>query len=130
MGETITKNGDGTLNVPDNPTIPFIEGDGIGPDIWRATRMVIDAAVKTAYDGRRSIDWLEVDAGEKGFERTGEWLPEKTLDTIRSIRGGHQGTHDHAGGQGHPQPQRGHPPAAGSVRLRPAGPLYPRCRAP
>ena len=83
MGETITKNGDGTLNVPDNPTIPFIEGDGIGPDIWRATRRVIDAAVKTAYDGRRSIDWLEVDAGEKGFERTGEWLPEKTLDTIR-----------------------------------------------
>ncbi len=83
MGEKITQTGDGKLNVPDNPIIPFIEGDGIGPDIWRATRRVIDAAVKKAYGGKKSIDWLEVDAGEKGFERTGEWLPDKTLDTIR-----------------------------------------------
>ncbi|MFP4306181.1 MAG: isocitrate dehydrogenase (NADP(+)) [Desulfococcaceae bacterium] len=83
MGEKITKTGDGKLNVPDNPIVPFIEGDGIGPDIWRATRRVIDAAVKKTYGGKKSIDWLEVDAGEKGFERTGEWLPDKTLDTIR-----------------------------------------------
>ncbi|MFP4388079.1 MAG: isocitrate dehydrogenase (NADP(+)) [Desulfococcaceae bacterium] len=83
MGEKITKTGDGKLNVPDNPIVPFIEGDGIGPDIWRATRRVIDAAVKKAFGGKKSIDWLEVDAGEKGFERTGEWLPDKTLDTIR-----------------------------------------------
>jgi isocitrate dehydrogenase len=83
MGEKITKTGDGNLNVPDNPIVPFIEGDGIGPDIWRATRRVIDAAVKKTSGGKRAIEWLEVDAGEKGFERTGEWLPEKTLDTIR-----------------------------------------------
>ncbi|MFP4030535.1 MAG: isocitrate/isopropylmalate family dehydrogenase, partial [Desulfococcaceae bacterium] len=76
MGEKITKTGDGKLNVPDNPIVPFIEGDGIGPDIWRATRRVIDAAVKKAFGGKKTIDWLEVDAGEKGFERTGEWLPD------------------------------------------------------
>mgnify|MGYP006271145895 CR=1 FL=1 len=83
MGEIITKTGDGQLTVPDNPIIPFIEGDGIGPDIWRATQMVIDGAVTAVYGGDRRIDWREVDAGEKGFERTGEWLPDKTLDTIR-----------------------------------------------
>jgi isocitrate dehydrogenase len=83
MGEKITKTGDGKLNVPDNPIVPFIEGDGIGPDIWRATQRVIDAAVKKVYGGKKAIDWREVDAGEKGFKRTGEWLPEKTLDTIR-----------------------------------------------
>jgi isocitrate dehydrogenase len=72
----------GTLTVPDSPQIPFIEGDGIGPDIWRATRMVIDSAVQQAYDGRRKISWLEVLAGEKGFEKTGNWLPDETLADI------------------------------------------------
>jgi isocitrate dehydrogenase len=80
----ITISSDGTLNVPDTPQIPFIEGDGIGPDIWRATRMVIDSAVQKAYDGRRKISWLEVLAGEKGFEKTGNWLPDETLETIRN----------------------------------------------
>ena len=80
----ITISSDGTLKVPDTPEIPFIEGDGIGPDIWRATRMVIDSAVQKAYGGRRKIFWLEVLAGEKGFEKTGNWLPDETLETIRN----------------------------------------------
>jgi isocitrate dehydrogenase len=77
---------DGQLVVPDTPTIPFIEGDGTGPDIWRATRLVLDAAVAKAYGGARAIDWLEVMAGEKAFNDTGEWLPEATLDAIRKYR--------------------------------------------
>ncbi len=78
----ITKNDDGSLNVPDNPTIPFIEGDGIGPDIWRAARLVMDSAVETAYAGGRKINWLEVPAGEKSFQKSGNWLPDETLATI------------------------------------------------
>jgi isocitrate dehydrogenase len=79
----ITKSSDGTLIVPDRPVIPFIQGDGIGPDIWHATRMVLDAAVTQAYDGARVIDWQEVLAGEKAQQETGEWLPEETLSTIK-----------------------------------------------
>ena len=71
------------LNVPDCPIIPFIEGDGIGPDIWRATRMVLDAAVEKAYGGGRRIAWMEVLAGEKARNETGEWLPEATLNALR-----------------------------------------------
>ena len=77
---------EGTLQVPDTPRIPYIEGDGTGPDIWRATRMVIEGAVAKAYGGRRSIIWQEVLAGEKAFERTGEWLPAETVKTIRTHR--------------------------------------------
>ena len=84
IANRITISSDDTLNVPDTPEIPFIEGDGIGPDIWRSTRMVIDSAVQKAYDGRRKISWLEVLAGEKGFEKTGNWLPDETLETIRN----------------------------------------------
>jgi isocitrate dehydrogenase len=80
----ITINTDGTLNVPDTPAVPFIEGDGIGPDIWRAAHMVIDSAVQNAYGGRKKISWLEVLAGEKGFEETGNWLPDDTLETIQN----------------------------------------------
>ncbi|MBW1846220.1 MAG: isocitrate dehydrogenase (NADP(+)) [Deltaproteobacteria bacterium] len=79
----ITKKSDGNLDVPDIPVIPFIEGDGIGPDIWHASKMVMDGAVQAAYDGNRKIEWLEVFAGEKGFEKTGDWLPESTLKTIQ-----------------------------------------------
>jgi isocitrate dehydrogenase len=82
----ITLSDDGRLLVPDAPVVPFIEGDGTGPDIWRATRRVIDAAVKTAYGSDRRIDWKEVLAGEKAFNETGEWLPEATLEAIRSYR--------------------------------------------
>ncbi|WP_332651110.1 NADP-dependent isocitrate dehydrogenase [Lysinibacillus sp. 54212] len=72
----------GVLQVPNNPVIPFIEGDGIGPDIWAAASRVIDAAVEKAYNGEKKIQWLEVLAGEKAFNQTGEWLPQETLDKI------------------------------------------------
>jgi len=74
---------DNRLNVPDAPVIPFIEGDGIGPDIWRASKNVMDRAVAKVYESRRKIVWKEVYAGEKGFQKTGEWLPQETLDTIK-----------------------------------------------
>ena len=73
----------GTVAVPNNPIIPFIEGDGIGPDIWKASQMVFDAAVDKAYKGQRSIIWKEVLAGEKANKNTGSWLPEQTLEIIR-----------------------------------------------
>lgn len=72
----------GKLNVPNDPIIPFIEGDGIGPDIWAAASNVLQAAVKKAYNGEKSIVWKEVLAGEKAFNQTGEWLPNETLDAI------------------------------------------------
>ncbi len=81
-GEKITVS-NGVLNVPDNPIIPFIEGDGTGPDIWAAASRVLDAAVEKAYNGKRKIVWKEVYAGEKAHKLTGEWLPQETLDTIR-----------------------------------------------
>lgn len=74
---------DGKLVVSDNPIIPFIEGDGIGPDIWNASKKVIDAAVRKAYDSSKKIGWFEVFAGERAFDRNGEWLPNDTLDMIR-----------------------------------------------
>ena len=73
----------GTVAVPNNPIIPFIEGDGIGPDIWKASQMVFDAAVDKAYKGQRSIIWKEVLAGEKANKNAGSWLPEETLEIIR-----------------------------------------------
>jgi isocitrate dehydrogenase len=72
----------GTMKVPNNPVIPFIEGDGTGPDIWAAAKRVLEAAVEKAYNGEKSIDWLEVYAGQKAFDKTGEWLPQDTLDKI------------------------------------------------
>ena len=84
--QKITLTDQGMLDVPDRPAIPFIEGDGTGPDIWRATRIVLDAAVAKAYNGTRAIVWQEVLAGEKAFNETGEWLPEKTLEAIRTYR--------------------------------------------
>ena len=80
-GEKITIK-DGTLTVPDHPVIPFIEGDGTGPDIWAASVKVFDAAVEKAFGGKRKIAWKEVYAGEKSFKQSGEWLPQKTLDVI------------------------------------------------
>ncbi len=74
------------LSVPNNPVIPFIEGDGTGPDIWASSVRVIDAAVKNAYNGNRRIVWKEVLAGEKAFDKTGNWLPEETLQTIREYQ--------------------------------------------
>jgi isocitrate dehydrogenase len=82
--EVITKKPDGTLAVPDHPVIPYIEGDGIGPDIWRASQMVMDQAVAAVYKGRRGIQWTEVLAGEKAYENTGEWLPAETLQALQA----------------------------------------------
>jgi len=80
-GEKIT-NQLGKITVPDFPIVPFIEGDGTGPDIWAASVRVLDAAVEKAYQGKRKIIWKEVYAGEKAFNKTGKWLPEETLDTL------------------------------------------------
>lgn len=73
----------GAINVPNNPIIPFIEGDGIGPDIWAASARVLEASVNKAYNGEKTIVWKEVLAGQKAFDKTGEWLPKETLDVIR-----------------------------------------------
>jgi isocitrate dehydrogenase len=77
---------DGRLIVPDDPIIPFIEGDGTGPDIWRASVRVFDAAVKKAFGGRKRLAWFEVPAGEKAKERHGEWLPNDTLEAVRAYK--------------------------------------------
>ena len=81
----------GKLAVPETPVIPFIEGDGTGPDIWRASVRVFDAAVEKAYGGARKIEWLEVLAGEKAFKSVGEWLPKETLQTFREYLVGIKG---------------------------------------
>ena len=81
-GETISiRNGE--LQVPDNPIIPFIEGDGTGPDIWRASVRVFDAAVSKAYGGTRRIVWKEVLAGQRAYDRTKNWLPDETVEAFR-----------------------------------------------
>jgi len=81
----------GALVVPDHPIIPFIEGDGIGPDIWRATRAVVEAAVQRAYEGARHIAWMEIYAGEKAEAKTGEWIPEETFEALREFKVGIKG---------------------------------------
>ena len=82
---------EGRLSVPDCPIVPFIEGDGTGPDIWKASRLVFDAAVEKAYGGERKIAWKEVLAGEKAFNTTGSWLPDETLDAFRTYLVGIKG---------------------------------------
>jgi len=89
-GEKITMTG-GHLNVPANPIIPFIRGDGTGPDIWAASVRVFDAAVEKAYQGKRKLAWLEVFAGEESFNRSGEWLPQETIDQFRNYLVGIKG---------------------------------------
>ncbi len=91
-GQTIGINSEtGELEVPNNPIIPFIEGDGTGPDIWKASKIVFDTAVQKAYNGERKIIWHEVLAGQKAFDETGEWLPKQTLEDLKkyvvSIKG-------------------------------------------
>ena len=91
MKNKITMGSNGELIVPDYPVIPFIEGDGIGPDLWRASVRVFDAAVQKAYGGKKKIEWMEVLAGGKAFEKTGEWLPQATVEAFKkyiiSIKG-------------------------------------------
>jgi len=83
MAIKITMGSNGKLEVPQHPIIPFIEGDGIGPDIWKASVQVLDAAVEKAYHGERKIDWLKVLAGEEAFKLTGEWMPEATMQAFK-----------------------------------------------
>lgn len=90
QGEKITIS-KGVLNVPNNPVIPFIEGDGTGRDIWKSSVKVFDAAVEKAYGGKRKIEWKEVLAGEKAFNATGSWLPDETLDAFRDYLVGIKG---------------------------------------
>ncbi|HEU5174635.1 MAG TPA: isocitrate dehydrogenase (NADP(+)) [Gemmatimonadaceae bacterium] len=85
QGERISYE-NGKLNVPAQPIIPFIEGDGTGPDIWRAAVRVFDAAVEKAYGGKRKIHWMKVFAGEESFEKYGEWLPDETVEALREFR--------------------------------------------
>src|SRR6188508_1336512 len=82
---------DGKLVVPDNPIIPFIEGDGTGPDIWRASVRVMDAAVEKAYGGKRKVAWMEVYAGEKSFKQFDTWLPDETVEAFRTYLVGIKG---------------------------------------
>jgi len=89
-GEAIVRRDD-KLIVPDRPIVPFIEGDGTGPDIWRASVRVFNAAVEKSYGGRRTIEWMEVLAGQKAFDRTGNWLPEDTLNAFRKYLVGIKG---------------------------------------
>ncbi len=91
MSEQIITITNGKLNVPDNPTIPFIEGDGTGVDIWPASKHVFDSAVAKAYGGKKKINWKEVLAGEKAFNKTGNWLPDETLDAFRQYLVGIKG---------------------------------------
>ena len=91
MAEKITMGADGKLTVPSNPIVPFIEGDGIGPEIWKVARHVFDTSIEKAYGGSKKIEWKEMLAGEKAFNTTGEWLPAETLQTAKdyiiSIKG-------------------------------------------
>src|SRR5829696_4032123 len=89
-GDTITIS-NGKLNVPHQPIIPFIEGDGTGPDIWRASVRVFDAAVEKAYGGKRKIQWKEVLAGQKAFDQTKNWLPEETVEAFHKYLVGIKG---------------------------------------
>lgn len=81
----------GVLHVPDNPVIPFIEGDGIGPDVWNATQRVLDAAIEKSYSGKRNVNWLEVFAGEKSFKLMNSWLPTETIDAFKLFKIGIKG---------------------------------------
>ena len=89
-GSAITMTKDG-LNVPDQPIVPFIEGDGTGPDIWRAAVNVFNACVEKAYGGKRKIVWFEVFAGQKSYDKYGTWLPEDTVAAFRTYLVGIKG---------------------------------------
>ena len=85
MAEKISMGKDGKLNVPNHPTIPFIEGDGIGPDIWKASVRVFDAAVEKAYKGEKKIEWMKVLAGQEAFDKTGSWMPDETMQAFKEF---------------------------------------------
>ncbi len=90
-GERIQYKRDGTLHVPDQPIIPYIEGDGVGPDIWRASVRVFNAAVEKCYGSKKEVHWVEIYAGEKAYQSKGEWAPEETIESIREHKVGIKG---------------------------------------
>jgi isocitrate/isopropylmalate dehydrogenase len=122
--EPITFTDKGKIVVPDFPVIPFIEGDGTGPDIWRATKRVLDAAVSKAYDGNKKIEWLEILAGEKAFQLASG----RNTQTDQYLSRCHQRTFDHAGGKRHSEYQCEFAAGAGSLRMCKARKIY--CRHP
>ena len=91
MPDKIEIRSDGTIHVPEVPIIPYIEGDGVGPDIWRASVRVFNAAVEKCYGHKRRVEWIEIFAGEKAFQSKGEWAPEETIETIREYTIGIKG---------------------------------------
>ena len=124
-GAKISIGKDLRLNVPDHPIIPFIEGDGTGPDIWRASVRVFDAAVgKEPYGGKRKIAWKEVLAGEKAFKKFNNWLPDETVDAFPHVSRRHQGPADHARRRRHSLAQCRAAPDARSLRLPAPGALF------
>jgi isocitrate dehydrogenase len=97
MAEKIEIRGDGSLCVPENPVIPYIEGDGVGRDIWKGSVRVFDEAIKKCYGDKRKAHWLEVFAGEKAFKLKGDWAPEETIEAIREYKVGIKGPLDSCG---------------------------------
>ena len=90
-GAKISMSANGILNVPNNPILPFIEGDGTGPDIWAASVRVFDGAVEKAYGGQRRIHWMKVQAGEESFRKYNDWLPQETIDVFQEYLVGIKG---------------------------------------
>ena len=111
---------DGELKVPDHPIIPFIEGDGTGADIWRASVRVFDAAVEKCFGGKRKVAWMEVFAGEKAFTTYKDWLPQETVDALREFRVVHQGSAHDSDRWRHSFAQRDAAPGARPLRLHPS----------
>ena len=129
-GEKITFE-DGQLQVPDNPIVAFIEGDGIGVDITPASMLVWDAAVEKAYGGQRKIAWMEIYSGEKAAELyDGNYMPEETFEAMREYLVGIKGSADNANRRRLPQPERDPAPGARPVCLRAPGTLYSRHTQP
>lgn len=128
-GDKITVNPDFSLNVPDHPVIPFIEGDGIGIDVTPVMRKVIDAAIEKAYGGKRKIEWMEVYAGEKSLKVYGEnvWLPDETLEAMKDFVISIKGPLDDSDRGRHPLTERRHETAPGSLCLPASCPLFPGC---
>ena len=116
----------GKYDVPDNPIIPFIEGDGTGRDIWKASLRVFDAAVEKAYKGKRRVAWYEVFAGEKAKAKFDTWLPDDTVDADPRVSRRHQGPAHYAGGRRHPLTERRAAPDSRSLCLRAAGEVLQR----
>ena len=116
---------DGKLQVPDRPIVPFIEGDGTGPDIWRASVRVLDAAVAKAYGGKRKIAWMEVYAGEKAFDQARHLAARRDGRGLPRVPGRHQGPAHHADRRRHPLAERGPAADARPLRLPAAGALVP-----